>query len=59
MHASKIEVRHTLSGEWPVAVHTDPERMRRAFVKLYGLPPQTVHRAEQHNVKPMPSWEIY
>lgn len=24
---------------------TDPERMRRAFVKLYGMPPQAVRRA--------------
>jgi transcriptional regulator GlxA family with amidase domain len=24
---------------------TDPERMRRAFVKLHGLPPQAIRRA--------------
>ncbi|TKI04928.1 GlxA family transcriptional regulator [Martelella alba] len=26
---------------------SDPERMRRAFVKLYGMPPQAVRRAER------------
>ncbi len=27
---------------------SDPERMRRAFVKLYGMPPKSVRRSEQH-----------
>ncbi|QNA85481.1 GlxA family transcriptional regulator [Sphingomonas sp. So64.6b] len=28
---------------------TDPERMRRAFVKLYGLPPQAIRRANRRD----------
>ena len=30
---------------------TDPERMRRAFVKLYGMPPQGVRRAVRQELK--------
>lgn len=29
----------------------DPERMRRAFVKVHGMPPQAIRRAEQHGAK--------
>lgn len=29
----------------------DPERMRRAFAKLYGMPPQAIRRVEQHIAK--------
>ncbi|CAB3810626.1 GlxA family transcriptional regulator [Paraburkholderia fynbosensis] len=29
----------------------DPERMRRAFVKLYGMPPQAIRRADQQHMK--------
>ncbi|WP_026439191.1 GlxA family transcriptional regulator [Acidocella facilis] len=28
---------------------TDPERMRRAFVKLHGIPPQAIRRAARQN----------
>ena len=27
----------------------DPERMRRAFVKLYGIPPQAIRRADRQS----------
>jgi transcriptional regulator GlxA family with amidase domain len=30
---------------------SDPERMRRAFVKLYGMPPQAIRRADRHMTK--------
>jgi transcriptional regulator GlxA family with amidase domain len=33
---------------------TDPERMRRAFVKLYGMPPQAVRRVDRQAGKPTP-----
>jgi transcriptional regulator GlxA family with amidase domain len=32
----------------------DPERMRRAFVKLYGLPPQAIRRANRKNTEAAP-----
>jgi transcriptional regulator GlxA family with amidase domain len=31
---------------------TDPERMRRAFVKLYGMPPQAIRRLDRQAGKP-------
>lgn len=34
---------------------TDPERMRRAFVKLYGLPPQAIRRAYRRDGGPAPA----
>lgn len=33
---------------------TDPERMRRAFVKLYGMPPQAIRRVDRQGGKPTP-----
>jgi transcriptional regulator GlxA family with amidase domain len=34
---------------------TDPERMRRAFVKLYGMPPQTIRRANRQSIGTPPT----
>lgn len=31
---------------------TDPERMRRAFIKLHGHPPQSIRRAHRINAEP-------
>jgi transcriptional regulator GlxA family with amidase domain len=33
---------------------SDPERMRRAFVKLYGMPPQAIRRADRLAGQPSP-----
>jgi transcriptional regulator GlxA family with amidase domain len=34
---------------------TDRERMRRAFVNLYGMPPQAIRRANRQNVRTLPA----
>jgi transcriptional regulator GlxA family with amidase domain len=37
---------------------TDPERMRRAFVKLYGMPPQNIRRANRQSIGTPPTTQL-